>query len=397
MGTLDGVRIIEFAGIGPAPFCAMVLSDLGADVIRLHRTSAVDIVPGVDALVDRTEGIMARGRRSIAVDLKNSDGVAVVRELLAGADGLIEGFRPGVMERLGLGPADCLAANPRLVYGRMTGWGQDGPYAQAAGHDVNYLAIAGVLAHIGKRGEPPVVPLNIVGDFGGGGLLLALGMVAGLFEAQRSGLGQTVDAAMVDGSSLLMAMMFELLGRDMWVEERESNMNDGGAPFYAVYETADHKYVAIAAMEPKFYAILLERLGLSEADLPGLQWDETRWPATKQYFAEVFRRKTRDEWCDLLEDTDACFAPVLTMREAPHHPHLVARRSFVDVDGIRQPAPAPRFSRTPSTVQRPAARPGEHTAEVLREAGLSSERVEHLISTRAVAEASEKVNAAPSQ
>jgi alpha-methylacyl-CoA racemase len=392
MGTLDGVKIIEFAGIGPAPFCAMVLSDLGADVIRLHRASAVDIVPGADALVDRTEGIMARGRRSIAVDLKNPDGLAVVHELLADANGLIEGFRPGVMERLGLGPTECLAGNPRLVYGRMTGWGQDGPYAQAAGHDVNYLAIAGVLAHIGKRDEPPVVPLNIIGDFGGGGLLLALGMVAGLFEAQRSGLGQTVDAAMVDGSSLLMAMMYELLGRDMWVEERESNMNDGGAPFYSVYETADHKYVSIAAMEPKFYAILLERIGLPESDLAG-QWDEAQWPTTKKRLAEIFRGKTRDEWCALLEDTDACFAPVLTMREAPHHPHLVARRSFVDVGGIQQPAPAPRFSRTPSAVQRPAARPGEHTTQVLREAGLPTERVEHLLRTGAVADAREVADA----
>jgi alpha-methylacyl-CoA racemase len=392
MGTLDGVRIIEFAGIGPAPFCAMVLSDLGADVIRLHRTSAVDAAPGVDPLVDRTEGIMARGRRSIAVDLKNPDGLAVVHELLASADGLIEGFRPGVMERLGLGPTECLAGNPRLVYGRMTGWGQDGPYAQAAGHDVNYLALAGVLAHIGKRNEPPIVPLNIIGDFGGGGLLLALGMVAGLFEAQRSGLGQTVDAAMVDGSALLMAMMFELLGHDMWVEERESNMNDGGAPFYGVYETADHKYVSVAAMEPKFYAVLLERIGLSDADLPG-QWDESQWPTLKQRLAEVFRRKTRDEWCDLLEDTDACFAPVLTMREAPHHPHLVERRSFVDVDGVRQPAPAPRFGRTPSMVQRPRARPGEHTTEVLREAGLTSDRIEHLLQMGAVADAREVIDA----
>jgi alpha-methylacyl-CoA racemase len=382
MGPLAGTKIIELAGLGPAPFAAMLLSDLGADVVTVHRPQP----PGAtrDALGEMTAAAMARGRRSIAVDLKNPAGIELVLDLLSSAEGLIEGFRPGVMERLGLGPEPCLERNPRLVYGRMTGWGQEGPLAAAAGHDVNYIAVAGVLHHVGRPDGPPVVPLNLIGDFGGGGLLLAFGMVAGMLEAQRSGAGQVVDAAMVDGSALLMTMMYEMAGRGLWNHERASNMNDGGAHFYQVYETADRKYVSIAAMEPKFYATLLRLVGLSDADLPD-QWDRSAWPVLQDRFAELFRTRTRDEWVALLEGTDACFAPVLSMTEAPDHPHNRARSAFVEVDGISQPAPAPRFSRTPAAVTRGAARPGEQTVELLREAGLSDERVAALLDGGVVA------------
>lgn len=386
MGPLAGTKIIELAGLGPAPFGAMLLSDLGADVVTVHRPQP----PGVpkDALGEMTAAAMARGRRSIAVDLKNPAGIELVLDLLSSADGLIEGFRPGVMERLGLGPEPCLERNPRLVYGRMTGWGQEGPLAAAAGHDVNYIAVAGVLHHVGRRDEPPVVPLNLIGDFGGGGLLLAFGMVAAMLEAQRSGVGQVVDTAMVDGSALLMTMMYEMSGRGLWNHDRASNMNDGGAHFYQVYETADRKYVSIAAMEPKFYATLLRLVGLSEADLPD-QWDRSAWPVLQERFAKLFRTRTRDEWVALLEGTDACFAPVLSMTEAPDHAHNRARSAFVEVDGISQPAPAPRFSRTPAVVTRGAAQPGEHTEELLREAGLSDERVAALLHGGVVARRAE--------
>jgi crotonobetainyl-CoA:carnitine CoA-transferase CaiB-like acyl-CoA transferase/acyl-CoA synthetase (AMP-forming)/AMP-acid ligase II len=373
MGPLAGVKIIELAGVGPAPFCAMLLSDLGADVISVQRPSAVGR-PLTDPVAMMTQGTLARGRRSVAIDLKDPDGVATMHDMVGWADALIEGFRPGVMERLGLGPEECLQRNPALVYGRMTGWGQDGPYAQAAGHDINYIALAGALAHMGRRDERPVPPLNLVGDFGGGGLLLGLGIVAALFETLRSGRGQVIDAAMVDGSALQMTMMYELLGRGQWDERREANMNDGGAHFYEVYETADDKYVSIAAMEPKFFNELLHRIGIDSAELPE-QWDRSQWPAAKKRLAEVFRTRTRQQWCDLLEGTDACFAPVLTMSEALHHPHNVQRGTFTEVGGIVQPAPAPRFSRTPAQVQRPAAEPGEHTDEVLSEVGLDADRI----------------------
>jgi alpha-methylacyl-CoA racemase len=382
-GPLSGVKIIELAGIGPAPFCAMLLSDMGADVITVHRSSVVG-EPITDPVAAMTQGTLARGRRSIGIDLKNPEGLAALFDLLSDADAILEGFRPGVMERLGLGPDVCLKHNPALVYGRITGWGQDGPYAQAAGHDINYIALAGVLAHIGRRGERPVPPLPLIGDFGGGGLLFALGVVAALFEARGSGQGQVVDAAMVDGSALLMTMMYELSGRAQWNEEREANMNDGGAPFYDVYETADAKYVSIAAMEPKFFAELIARLGLDQQDLPE-QWDQSQWMPEKNRLGKLFRTKTRDEWCEIFEGTDACFAPVLTMTEAPHHPHHVHRGSFMEVDGITQPAPAPRFSRTPAAVQRPAADPGQHTDEILAEAGLSPQRIAMLRKGGAVA------------
>jgi alpha-methylacyl-CoA racemase len=373
MGPLAGIRIIELGGIGPAPFGAMLLSDLGADVITVHRASLVG-APVTDPIAAVTQGTLARGRRSLGLDLKQPEGRATLLDLLASADGVVEGFRPGVMERLGLGPEVCLEANPALVYARMTGWGQDGPYAQAAGHDINYIALAGVLAHIGRRDERPVPPMSLIGDFAGGGMLLALGMVAALFEARRSGRGQVVDAAMVDGSALLMTMMYELLGRGQWDEARESNMNDGGAPFYDVYETSDQKYVSIAAMEPKFFTELLTRIGIDPGELPD-QWDPTTWPVAKKRLAEVLGSRTRQEWCDLLEGTDACFAPVLTMSEAVHHPHNVERGAFTEVGGIVQPSPAPRFSRTPATVQRPPAEPGQHTDEILAEAGMHPDHI----------------------
>ncbi len=377
-GPLAGIRIVELAGIGPAPFAGLLLSDLGADVITVDRIGRPGDASGRDAMTELTTGALGRGRRSVAVDLKHPEGPEVVLDLVASADGLIEGYRPGVMERLGLGPVPCLRRRPSLVYGRMTGWGQEGPLAQAAGHDVNYIAIAGVLEHVGHHGEPPTVPLNLVGDFGGGGMLLAVGMLAAMIEAGRSGVGQVVDAAMVDGSALLMTMMYELSGRGRWDSHRESNAIDGGAPFYRVYETADGRHVSIAALEPRFYATLLERIGLAADDLPD-QWDRSGWPLLRERFAAVFRGRTRAEWTALLAGTDACFAPVLSMSEAPRHPHNVARSAFVHVDGIDQPAPAPRFSRTPASVQRGVAAPGQHTRSVLGELGMDPQRLEQLL------------------
>lgn len=383
MGPLSGVRVLEIAGIGPGPFCAMVLGDLGADVVRVDRLPDSSVSGEASGLASITAGILGRGRRSIAVDLKKPDGVQVVLDLVSGADALLEGFRPGVMERLGLGPEVCLERNPRLVYGRLTGWGQEGPYAQTAGHDLNYIALSGALAPVGRRGERPVPPLNLIGDFAGGGMLLALGITAALLETTRSGQGQVVDAAMVDGSAYLMMMMYELLGRGGWVEEREANANDGGAHFYDVYETADGEHVSIAAMEPQFYAELLERLGLADEQLPD-QWDRAAWPALTERFAAIFRSRTRDEWCELLEGTSTCFAPVLRMSEAVQHPHNVHRGMFTTVDGVVQPAPAPRFGRTPGSVSSPAPRPGQHTDVVLDDLGLTASRIAELRRTGAV-------------
>ena len=383
MGPLAGIRVVEFAGIGPAPFCGMVLSDLGADVVRIDRIPGPALSGPPSGMATLTEGILGRGRRSVGIDLKHPDGQAVAARLVAGADALVEGFRPGVLERLGFGPDECLAANPRLVYGRLTGWGQDGPYAQAAGHDLNYIALAGALAPIGRAGERPVPPLNVLGDFAGGGMLLAMGVAAALVEAGRSGRGQVVDAAMVDGSAYLMTMMFELLGRGAWTERHESNPNDGGAHFYDVYETADGRHVSVAPMEPQFYAELLARLGPAAEGLPE-QWDRARWPEATERLAAVFRTRTRDEWCELLEGTDSCFAPVLTMSEAPAHPHNVHRGTFTTVDGTPTPAPAPRFSRTPGAVAGPAPVAGEHTDQVLADAGLTRDRIDELRAAGAV-------------
>nr|WP_271213785.1 CaiB/BaiF CoA-transferase family protein [Rhodococcus wratislaviensis]GLK41042.1 alpha-methylacyl-CoA racemase [Rhodococcus wratislaviensis] len=381
-GPLRGVKVLEFAGVGPAPFSAMMLSDLGADVVRIDRPA----IPGPtedSGMSSITDGILGRGRRSIALNLKHPAGLATALDLVESADALIEGFRPGAMERLGLGPDECLGRNPRLVYGRLTGWGQEGPYATTAGHDLNYIALAGALAPMGRRALPPAPPLNLVGDFGGGGMLMVSGLLAGLVEAMRSGRGQVVDAAMIDGAAYQMTMMYELLGRGAWVEERESNPNDGGSHFYDVYETADGEHVAIAAMEPRFYLELLNRVGLTDSGLPQ-QWDPEGWPEASRRFTEIFRTRTRAEWCRLLEGTDACFAPVLRMSEAPSHPHNVHRKAFVNVDGVVQPAPAPRFSRTPGSVARPAAGVGEHSAEILTELGLPTKRIEELREAGAV-------------
>jgi alpha-methylacyl-CoA racemase len=374
MGPLAGVRVVELAGIGPGPFCAMLLADLGADVLRVDRPAASR--PGWPT-------VLARGRRSVAVDLKHPDGAGVVLDLVAAADALVEGFRPGVAERLGIGPDACLARNPRLVYGRVTGWGQQGPWRLAAGHDIDYVALAGALHPIGQAGGPPVPPLNLLGDFGGGGMLLALGLAAALLETGRSGTGQVVDAAMVDGAALLTTQFHELLAAGLWREERGANLLDGGAPFYGVYETADGRHLAVGALEPRFWTELLRRLGLDAGDLPA-QLDRDGWPLLRERLAALFRTRTRDEWSELLAGTDACVAPVLGLAEAPAHPHNRARGTFVDVGGVTQPAPAPRFSRTPCDPPTPAARPGEHTDQALADWGLSPDRLARLRATGAV-------------
>jgi alpha-methylacyl-CoA racemase len=362
-GPLAGIRILEIAGIGPGPFAAFMLADMGADIVKVDRAGAVR---GGDPSTPPGDTLQ-RGRRSVGVDLKSPEGVEVVLRLVEQADGLFEPFRPGVAERLGIGPDACLARNPKLVYGRMTGWGQEGPYAHTAGHDINYIALAGALAHIGRAGEAPVPPLNLVGDFGGGGMFLAFGMVCALLEAQRSGQGQVVDAAMVDGAASLMMMFHAFRAMGIFDEERRgTNLLDTGAHFYDVYETADAKYVSIGSIEPQFYAELLRLTGLDGEDLPH-QMDATQWGTMKERLAGIFRSRTRDEWCSIMEGTDVCFAPVLTMSEAARHPHNVARGTFIERDGIVQPAPAPRFSRTPGAVQRPPSHAGQHTDEVLGE------------------------------
>jgi alpha-methylacyl-CoA racemase len=380
MGPLDGITVVEIAGIGPGPFCAMMLADMGAEVIRVDRA---ENVAGGDPASPPAD-LNNRGRRSIGVDLKNPDGVAVVLDLVERADALIEGFRPGVAERLGIGPGECLARNPKLVYGRMTGWGQDGPLAGAAGHDINYIALAGALDLIGRRGEAPVPPLNLVGDYGGGGMLLAFGVVCGVLEAQRSGQGQVVDAAMVDGAAVLMTMTHALRAMGIWNDERGTNMLDTGAHFYNVYETADGKYVSIGSIEPQFYAELLRLTGLEGEELPWQQ-DRAAWPAMKERLAGIFRTRTRDEWCELMEGSDVCFAPVLSIPEAIEHPHNVDRGTFVEVAGITQPGPAPRFSRTPGEIRRPPAHAGQHTDDVLTEAGFDADRLAKLREAGAIA------------
>jgi len=379
MGPLSGIKVLEVAGIGPGPFAGMMLADMGADVVRIDRADRVRPRSGDAAPKD----ILARGRRSVAVDLKNAEGVETVLGLVEGADALIEGFRPGVMERLGLGPDVCLARNPRLVFGRMTGWGQEGPLAHAAGHDINYIALTGALAAIGRAGEAPVPPLNLVGDFGGGGMLLAFGVACALVESGRSGKGQVVDAAMVDGASTLMAMMYSFKAMGMW-GDRGTNMLDTGAHFYDVYETKDGRYVSIGSIEPQFYALLLEHAGVAGEDWPP-QLDRSQWAALKPRLAEIFRTKTRDEWCAVMEGTDVCFAPVLDMDEAPAHPHMRARETFVDFHGVVQPAPAPRFDRTAPELTRPPCYEGQHTDEVLADFGFPAERIRALRDAKAVA------------
>jgi alpha-methylacyl-CoA racemase len=381
-GPLQGYRIIEIAGIGPGPFASMMLADMGAEVIRVDRAQSVRSAPS-----GPTGDVLTRGRRSVGIDLKHADGVAALLDLVEKADGLVEGFRPGVMERLGIGPDVCQARNPRLVFGRMTGWGQDGPYAQAAGHDINYISLAGTLAHIGRAGEAPVPPLNLVGDFGGGGMLMAYGIVCGLLEAQKSGKGQVIDCAMVDGSAALMAMFWSFRKGGFDETRRGVNLLDTGSHFYDAYECADGGYISVGSIEPQFYSELLRLTGLSDDPEFAKQMDQSRWPHLKERLREIFRSKTRAEWCTIMEHTDVCFAPVLTMAEAAEHPHNKARSSFVEVDGTLQPVPAPRFSRTTPEIVRGGAHPGQHTAEVLTDWGLAPSHVEKLIETGAVKQA----------
>jgi len=379
-GPLAGLKVIEMVGIGPAPFAAMCLSDLGADIVRIDRPGGGGFLRGGGSPYD----FLGRNRPSLAVDLKNPRGVETVLRLLEAADGLLEGFRPGVMERLGLGPDVCLERNPALVFGRMTGWGQDGPMASEVGHDINYIALSGALHAIGRKGSPPTPPLNLVGDFGGGGLLLAYGMLAAWIERASSGKGQVVDAAMVDGASMLMASLHGAAQTGFWSEERGTNMLDSGAHFYDVYETKDGKFVSIGSIEPQFYAELIRRLGLDGEDLPD-QMDKSQWPKMKERFIALFRTKTRDEWCTVFEGGEVCFAPVLEMREAPEHPHNRARGTFVDFAGARAPAPAPRFSRTPGGIRSIAVEPGANTDEVLAGFGFSDEEISGLRESGAIA------------
>ena len=378
MGVLSGYRVIELAGIGPGPMCAMLLSDMGADVLRIDR------VAGSSRAMETKYDLLNRGRRSVAFDLKRPEATEAVLRLVEKADALIEGFRPGVTERLGIGPDDCLRRNPRLIYGRMTGWGQEGPLAHAAGHDINYIALSGALHSFGRRGEAPVPPLNMVGDFGGGALYLALGVVAGLLETQKSGKGQVVDAAMVDGAASLMTAIYGMHGSGFWTNERGDNILDTGAHYYEVYETKDGKYVAIGSIEAKFYEELLRLSGLKGEDLPH-QNDRSSWPAMKDRLKTLFRARTREEWCKIMEGSDVCFAPVLNMDEAPRHPHNRHRGTFVEQGGLTQPAPAPRFSRTPSAIARPPARPGEHTDQALRDWGFAEPDLERLRQCGAIA------------
>ena len=381
MGPLQGLKIIELAGIGPCPMCAMLLAELGADVVRVDRVT--DSGLGIDMAPEYH--LLNRSRPSIAVDLKHPGGVETVLRLVDGADALIEGFRPGVTERLGLGPEDCAARNPRLVYGRATGWGQDGPLAKAAGHDLNYIALTGALSAIGRRGAPPTPPHNLVGDFGGGALYLALGVVAALHEARESGQGQTVDAAMIDGAASLMTSAYALRAAGISDGPRGENILDSGAHFYDVYETSDGQYVSIAPVEPKFYAELLDRIGLDPGDAPHSA-DRADWPASKARLAALFRTRTRDEWREILEGTDACFAPVLGMDEAHRHPHNAARGTFVERDGIVQPNAAPRFERTPGGIRCSPPAPGSGTRAVLADWGFAPAEIDDLAARGVIAD-----------
>jgi alpha-methylacyl-CoA racemase len=373
-GALAGLKIVEIAGIGPAPFCAMMLADHGAEVIRISP-------PGADraGMFDAGKDILARSRKFMMVDLKQPAGVAAVRDLCTGADGLIEGFRPGVMERLGLGPSTLLAENPQLVYGRMTGWGQSGPRAQTAGHDINYIALSGVLSCVGRAGDKPLPPVNLIGDFGGGGMLLAFGMLAAILHAKESRQGQVIDCAMVDGSALLASMIWGFVAQGHWSAQRGSNMLDSGAHFYDTYACADGGHISIGPIEPKFYAEFLRRLGVEQVGDFARQHDRALWPALKQKFADIIATKTRAEWCVIFDGSDACVAPVLTLAEAPRDPHNAERGTFIEIDGVVQPRPAPRFSATsaPDPVMPDFAR-GTDSAELLRSIGYSDDRIEAL-------------------
>lgn len=371
MGPLSGIRIVEFEGLGPAPFAGMMFADMGAEVISITRKTCPE-----DR--DFVNSISERGKKSIAINLKSPEGVETVLKLLEKSDALIEGFRPGVMERLGLSPQTCLARNPKLVFGRMTGWGQTGPLAHAAGHDINYISLSGALGAIGRAGEKPMPPLNLVGDFGGGGMFLAFGVVSAILEASRSGQGQVVDTSMVEGSAVLMHMMYSFFNNGQWQDQRGANMLDTGAHYYETYETADGQYMSVGPIEPQFYALLMEKAEL-DPSVFGNQNDIARWPDMKKALAEVFKSKTRQQWCEIFEGSDACVAPILNMTEAPRHPHNVERGSFIDVGGHIQPGPAPKFSRTAPEVSAPAPRPGSDTRAVLEQVlGLNSEELASL-------------------
>ena len=381
MGPLAGYRIVELAGIGPGPMCGMLLAELGADVLSIDRLEPASL--GTSARMPAKFQLLRRSRKSVAVDLKKPEGQQLVLRLVERADALIEGFRPGVTERLGLGPEDCAARNQKLVYGRVTGWGQQGPLSQAAGHDLNYIALTGALHSIGRQGQPPTPPLNLVGDFGGGALYLALGVVAAMLEAKQSGKGQTVDAAMVDGAASLMTAAYAMRAAGITNDRRGENILDSGEHFYEVYETSDGKYVALAAIEPKFYSQLLELTGMAAESLPQHARGADR-SVVKSRLAEIIKSKTRQQWCDLLEGTDCCFAPVLDMQEAPQHPHNQERQSFVEIDGVVQPGAAPRFSRTPSEVRSPPAAPGAHTEEGLSDWGFTKADIDGLVASGSI-------------
>jgi len=381
-GPLAGIRVIEMVGLGPCPFAAMMLADMGAEVIRIDRKAT----PGADTpfpMLGTKFDVMARGRRSLALDLKQPGALEVALRLLDQADAVLEGFRPGVMERLGLGPDVCQARNPKLVYGRITGWGQSGPLAQAAGHDLNYLALTGMLHAMGRAGEPPAPPLNLVGDFGGGAMMLAFGVVCAMLEARRSDKGQVVDAAMTDGAALLGAMIYGFRAHGSWDERREANLLDGGAPFYDTYACADGKFISIGSIEPQFYALLLKLTGVSDPAFDA-QMERSGWPSLKAKLSALFKTRTRAQWCELLEGTDVCFAPVLDMAEAPQHPHNRARATFVEVEGVTQPAPAPRFSRTAPECGAAPARPGQHGAAILADWGWSEVAIARLQELRII-------------
>ena len=375
MGPLTGIRVVEMAGIGPGPFTAMMLSALGAEVIRVDRLSHKG--------TGHRANVLNRGRKSIAVDLKNPRGVETTLRLIEQADVVLEGFRPGVMERLGLGPEECLSVNPRLIFGRMTGWGQTGPLSQAAGHDINYISIAGALGAMGYADRPPAPPLNLVGDFGGGAMYLLTGILAALVERATSGQGQIIDAAMTDGTASLLSPFFGLMAMNMWTTDRFSNRLDGGAFYYGSYECSDGKYISIGSLEPQFYAVLLEKAEITDPEFQE-QLDEAAWPAKREKLNQLFKTRTRQQWCDIMEGTDVCFAPVLDLKEAPAHPHNIDRKTFVELDGVVQPAPAPRFSRTQGEIQGPAAMAGEHTREVLSAWNFTDQEIGELQASGAI-------------
>ncbi len=368
MGPLSGIKIVELAGIGPGPFCGMMLADMGAEVIRLDRVTGRD----------GNQDVMLRNRRTLSLDLKRPEGLEIAKKLINRSDAVFEGFRPGVCERLGLGPDEFKDTNPKLVYGRMTGWGQDGPMAKAAGHDINYISLSGALHAIGRKGEKPLPPLNLVGDFGGGGMMLAFGMVCALLEAKTSGKGQVIDASMVEGSAALMAMFTSLSAKGVFENERESNMLDGAAHFYDSYECSDGKYVSIGSIESQFYALLIEKAELDE-NLFKPQMDKQQWPQLKEELTNVFKQKTRDQWVEIMEGSDVCFAPILSLEEAPHHPHNQSRGSYIEVDGMLQHAPTPRFSRTQADKPRKGKSTGADSIEILKEIGFTEEQCQHLI------------------